>query len=179
MTTRLFVAVSPPDHVAEELERMCVGLPGARWSDPEQYHLTLRFMGEVDGLVFDQVAEALAEVTFEPFDIQLEGFGCFPPRGQPKVLWAGVNPKQPLIDLRRRVERVMRSARIATEGRKYTPHLTVARLAGTPLPRLMRFLAAHALYRSEPFRVDAFHLYSSRLHPDGAMHEIEYTFSLD
>ena len=93
---------------------MCVGLPGARWSDPEQYHLTLRFMGEVDGLVYDQVAEALAEVTFEPFDIQLEGFGCFPPRGQPKVLWAGVNPKQPLIDLRRRVERVMRSARIAT-----------------------------------------------------------------
>ena len=178
MTTRLFVAITPPESVVEELERLCVGLPQTRWSDPDQLHVTLRFLGDVDGLVFEQVAEGLADVHFEPFTLQLEGVGCFPPRGQPRVLWAGVTPKEPLVALRRSAERVMRDAKVQTEGRKYTPHLTVGRLMGTPVNRLTRFLAAHALYRSEPFEVDAFHLFSSRLHPDGAVHQLEYTYSL-
>ena len=177
MNLRLFVAVDLPDEVTDGLERLCTGIPGARWTDPLQYHLTLRFIGEVDGLVMRDIEAGLAELEFEPFTLQLEGFGHFPPRGEPKVLWAGVGPKEPIDRLRRSVDRVVNAAAVKPERRKFSPHVTVARFpGGVPIPRLQRFLAGHALYRSEPFTVDSFHLYSSQLHQDGALHTLETSF---
>ena len=177
MNQRLFVAIDLPDALIADLERICVGLPGARWTDPEQYHLTLRFIGEVDGLVTDDVVAGLAEIDFEPFELSLKGFGHFPPRGEPKVLWAGVTPHEPIEPLRRAVDRVVSNAGVEPERRKFSPHVTVARFPyGAPIQRLQRFLAGHALYRSEPFRVESFHLYSSQLHHDGAIHTLEASY---
>ena len=177
MNQRLFVAIDLPEAVGASLERLCVGLPGARWTDPEQYHLTLRFIGEVDGLSADDIYEGLAEVDFEPFELSLHGFGHFPPRGEPKVLWAGVTPESSITPLRRAVDRVVNAAGVEPERRRYSPHVTVARFPhGAPLLRLQRFLAGHALYRSEPFMVESFHLYSSQLHADGAIHTLEASY---
>ena len=177
MNQRLFVAIDLPDEVSDELERLCVGLPGARWNDPEQYHLTLRFIGEVDGLVADDIEQGLAEIEFEPFQIELHGFGHFPPRGEPKVLWAGISPHALVEPLRRAVDRVVNQAGVAPEGRKFSPHVTVARFPyGAPIERLQRFFAGHALYRSKPFMVESFHLYSSQLHHDGAIHTLEASY---
>ncbi len=177
MNTRLFVAIDLPESVTDELERICTGLPGARWIDPEQYHLTLRFVGEVDGLVFQDIDEGLAELEFEPFTLELTSFGHFPLRGAPKVLWAGISTREPVDQLRRAVERVVTSAGVAPEHRKFSPHVTVARFpGGAPIQRLQRFLAGHALYRSEPFEVNRFHLYSSQLHQDGAIHTLEASY---
>lgn len=177
MNQRLFVAIDLPEEVTESLERICVGLPGARWNDPEQYHLTLRFIGEVDGLVYRDIEAGLAEVDFEPFTLSLQGFGHFPPRGEPKVLWAGVTPTDPIEPLRRAVDRVVNAAGVQPERRKFSPHVTVARFPyGAPIQRLQRFLAGHALYRSEPFLVESFHLYSSQLHHDGALHTLEASY---
>ena len=180
MNQRLFVAIDLPDSVVDTLDRLCTGLPGARWIDPDQYHLTLRFIGEVDGLVARDIDVGLAELEFEPFTLNLAGFGHFPPRGVPKVLWAGISPREPVDRLRRAVDRVVNAAGVEPEHRKFSPHVTVARFpSGAPISRLQQFFAGHALYRSEPFEVDRFHLYSSQLHQDGAIHTLEATYAVE
>ena len=178
MTIRLFVAIRPPEDVADEILPMMTGVPGARWIDPDDLHLTLRFIGEVDGLVFQDVDAALAALDRKPFTLTLSGTGHFPPRGQPRSLWVGVEPCQPLIDLRNAVDRAVLNAGQEPERRKFSPHVTIARLDGTPSSRVARFLSAHALYRSRPFEVDAFHLFSSDLHRKGAHYTLEETYPL-
>lgn len=118
---RLFVAVDVPPAVKRELVRLCSGLPGARWVAGEQIHLTLRFIGEVDGGVFRDIQEGLAAITGAPFALHLAGLGFFPPRGQPRVLWAGVEPVDPVAALRNKVETALVGLGLPPEGRKFSP----------------------------------------------------------
>ncbi|HIJ79446.1 MAG: RNA 2',3'-cyclic phosphodiesterase [Desulfobulbaceae bacterium] len=175
---RLFIAIDLPEQVAQDLGRLCCGLPGARWVAPEQMHLTLRFVGEVDGALFREIKEGLAEIESPPFNLRLSGLGFFPPRKQPRVLWAGVEPQAPVIALRNKVERAVVSLGLEPEGRKFSPHLTMARLRETPLARLTRYLAGNAMYASPEFTVNEFHLYSSVLTAKGAMHRQEASYPL-
>ncbi len=176
---RLFVALAMPETIAEELDRLCNGLPGVRWTDLEQFHLTLRFIGEVDPGTFCEIGEALTSVTLPPFEMRLKGIGQFPPRGMPHTLWAGVEEAEPVLRLRRRVERVLHDVGFAPERRKFVPHVTLGRVR-EPLPedRFGAFLARRSLFRSSPFAVSSFGLYSSVLRPEGAEHllEAEYDF---
>jgi 2'-5' RNA ligase len=175
---RLFVAIDLPESIREELGAMCFGIPGAKWVEPEQLHLTLRFIGEVDGGVFADIREALEGVRAEPFAMRLKDFGHFPPRRQPRVLWVGVEAGDGLARLRGRVEHVLVRAGLEPEHQKFSPHITLARLKETPLTRLANFFAGNALYASIPFEVTEFHLYSSRLSPKGAVHTLEETYPL-
>ena len=176
---RLFVAIDLPAAVAVMLEEICRGLRGARWVSTEQLHLTLRFIGEVDGGLFREIREELAGVEAEAFSLRLAGLGCFPPRKAPRVLWAGVEPAgRGLIAVRNRVESCLARLDIEPEGRKYAPHITIARLADTPLAELTRYLSANGLFATEEFMVREFHLYSSRLTPKGAVHSIEASYGL-
>jgi len=174
---RIYVALDLPETVVDQVERLCVGLPDVRWADPDDLHITLRFIGEVDEPTYEEVGEALAHVTAAPFELQLQGIGHFPPRGEPTTLWIGVAPSEGLQQLKRRVDRQLASLGIAPETRKFAPHLTIARLRG-PLPesRLGAFLKRLSLYRSEPFTVNGFTLYSSFLRSDGAIHTPEATY---
>jgi 2'-5' RNA ligase len=108
----------------------------------------------------------------------LAGLGHFPPRGEPRVLWVGVDGGDELLELHRQVERVLKRAGIPPEDRKYSPHLTLARLNGTPLPRLLEFLRRHLEWSLEPFPVTDFQLFSSTLATDGAQHRIEASYPL-
>lgn len=175
---RLFVAVPLPDDVADELLAMQHGVPGARWRDDAQLHLTLRFIGEVDGARYRDVVSALARVRAAPFELTLQGAGFFPPRGPVKVLWAGVGPSGALDALQRSVDSAITRLGLPSDRRRWTPHVTLARLDGAPAPKVARFLSAHALYRSRPFAVDGFELHSSRLHPKGPVYELEQRFPL-
>lgn len=175
---RLFVAVPLPDDVAEELLAMQHGVPGARWRDDAQLHLTLRFIGEVDGARYRDIVGALARVRAAPFELSLRGTGFFPPRGPVKVLWAGVGASEALDALQRSVDSAITRLGLPSDRRRWTPHVTLARLDGAPAPRIARFLSDHALYRSRTFTVDAFELHSSRLHPKGPVYELEQTFPL-
>ncbi len=175
---RLFVAIELPADVRDGLSRLCADVPGARWVEPEQMHLTLRFIGEVDGLVQREVAAALECVRAQPFTLSLAGVGHFPPRGVPRVLWAGVERSDALAALHERVERALVRAGVEPERRRFAPHVTLARLRGTPTRAVGSFLVAHGLYRSPPFAVDAFHLFSSKLTAKRAIHRIEETFPL-
>lgn len=175
---RLFIAIDLPSSVGERLLLMCCGLPGARWLDPEQMHLTLRFIGDVDSTVFNDVREALTGIHGKPFALQLEGVGFFPPRGNPRVVWAGIRKNEPLVQLRNRVESVLVRAGLEPEGRKYSPHITLARLQSTPGSKVGAFLAHNGMFMSEEFSVAEFFLYSSVLNSKGAKHYKEEGYSL-
>lgn len=175
---RLFVSIDLPPAVKRELAEICLGLPGARWVADEQIHLTLRFIGEVDAGVFQGIREGLAEIRGSAFALRLVGIGFFPPRRQPHVLWAGVEPVEPVVALRNRVESLLVRLGIDPEGRKFSPHVTMARLRNTEPAKLTGYLAGNALFASSEFEVDAFHLYSSVLTNKGAIHQIEASYPL-
>ncbi len=176
---RLFVALSLPEEVRLRLEGMRGGLPGARWQSAAQMHLTLRFIGEVDGGAFAEIGDALAQVRAEAFTLALEGVGRFPPRGRVRILWAGVAPNPALMRLRERTEAAITGLGFEPEGRNYAPHVTLARFASkVPAQRLQDFIAYHGLYASGPFPVCSFELYSSHLGAGGAHYAVEARYPL-
>ena len=176
---RLFVSIALPEHIQDDLVQLFGDVPGARWVDPEQLHLTLRFIGEVDGLVGHDVREALDRVHAEPFPLRLEGVGHFPPRGRAHTLWAGLAPSQPLMTLRQRVESVLRRLEIDPDRRKYAPHVTLARLKSSPRDAVGHFLTTNAMFRTEEFLVEDFRLFSSQLTPKRAIHTLEGEYPLE
>ena len=175
---RLFAAIDLPEGVRERVGMLCCGLPGARWVPAEQIHLTLRFIGGVDGVFFREIKEALAGVRSDTFPLQLKGLGAFPPRKKPRVLWVGVEKNEVLVQLRNRIEAALVACGLEPEGRKFAPHITLARLRDTPLVRLTNYLAGNNMFACEPFTVEEFHLYSSVLTPKGAIHQLEESYSL-
>lgn len=176
---RLFIAIDMPAAIKERLTTLCCGLPGARWVEPDHMHLTLRFIGEVDSTIFKDVREALTQVRGEPFSLQLDGIGFFPPRGKPRVLWAGIRKNAELLQLRNRVESELIRLGLEPEGRKYAPHITLARLKNTPVPKAGAYLVHNALFATDLFQVNEFFLYSSVLNSKGAKHFIEEGYPLD
>jgi len=174
---RLFVALAIPDTVAQPLLLLEAGVPGARWQEREQLHLTLRFIGETGGREAAGIDDALAAIPAQRFTLQLKGVGEFGGR-QPRALWAGVAPNAALSHLQRKIETALQRIGLPAEPRKYTPHVTLARLGATSSGYVMDFLVDHALYQSAPFEVDAFILYSSELTPDGSVYIPERHYPL-
>jgi 2'-5' RNA ligase len=175
---RLFVAIDLPPAVKERLAALRGGLPGARWVDGEQLHLTVRFIGEVDGGVLREIRAGLEEVDGLPFPLTLQGVGHFPPRGQPRVVWVGIEKSAPLTQLHGRVESALAAVGIERDARKFSPHITLARLNATPASRVGRYLEEFGLFRTEPFTVQEFVLYSSTLTRHGAIHTPEAAYLL-
>lgn len=175
---RVFVAIDLPQTIKEQLSRLTCGLPGARWVPPEQLHLTLQFIGEVDGRLFQDIGERLASVSARSFSFRLAGVGFFPPRGKPRVVWVGLQHKEQLVQLRNQVVSRLLAAGVELERRKFSPHITLARLNNTPAAKVGRFLEHHNLFCSTLFSVHRFHLYSSQLGKKGAVHRIEATYEL-
>jgi 2'-5' RNA ligase len=176
---RLFTAIELPDETKLRLARMAVGIPRARWVPEAQLHLTLRFIGETDGLLCDDIVESLAGVEMAPFDLKLKGVGCFPPRRVPRVLWVGVEDADPPAVLKRRIDRALADVGIAPEGRKFSAHVTLARVAKSPLGRVMRFLVEHSDFELSAGTVSGFTLFSSLLSPKGAQHRVEAEYRFD
>jgi len=174
---RLFTAIALPDAVAESLLKLQNGVPGARWQRREQLHLTLRFIGEADGAMTAAIDDALARVAAPAFPLRLKGVGSFGGR-TPRDLWAGVEEAAPLEHLNRKIESALQRIGLEAERRKFTPHVTLARLKGTRRGAVMDFLADHALYAGTPFPVEAFILYSSKLTSDGAIYRAEKAYRL-
>ncbi len=176
---RLFVAIDLADDVTERLKSLSLGLPGARMVPREQMHLTLNFIGEVEGSFFLDIRKALAGVQENVFTLQLDGVGCFPPRGKPRVVWAGVAANLNLLRLQKKIRSVLvREAGLVLENRKYAPHITLARLNNTPSTRVGHFLQEYSLFQSQPFTVKHFSLYSSFLGKKGATHVVQESYLL-
>ena len=176
--TRLFAALALPPALRTTLALLKSGLPGARWIGPEELHLTLRFIGEVDGHGEADVASALQMVRAKSFAVSLEGIGQFGDK-KPHALWAGVKPVEPLLRLVAKIEQMLQRTGLPAETRRYTPHVTLARLRDTPPSRVALYIAENNLFRAEPFTATEFVLYSSHLGRQGAHYRLEATFPLD
>jgi len=174
---RLFVAIDLPEEMRGQVSSLYYGFPKTRWTPSEQLHLTLRFIGEVDGLLFRQIVDNLETLEFSPFTLQFNGLGYFPPRRHPNILWVGVSKNEALTRLQRRLETRLVKIGLEPERRKFHPHLTIARLSpSTSLAKLADYLALNGAFTLPPFTIKEFHLYSSQLTRQGAHHQVEATF---
>ncbi len=169
---RLFVAITPPEEIRDRLVDLEGGLPGARWTDFDNLHLTLRFIGEVGEGEAADIDAALAEVSAPAFDLTLDGIGTFGTGRNVRALWAGVERCEALAHLQAKIESAVARSGQPPETRRFTPHVTIARLNRDAHPdRLGRYLADHGLFRAGPFRVDHFTLYRSHLGKGAAVYE--------
>lgn len=175
---RLFIAIDLPEALKAHVMAICRGVATARWVPEEQLHLTLRFIGDADEELFSAIRAGLSQVKSHPFTLALTGTGCFPSPKRPRVLWIGTRGDGTLQQLRQAVEEYLVTSGIPADARPFSPHITLARLKEPAPAATASFLAAHATFASEPFAVDAFHLYSSTLTPTGAIHRREASYPL-
>jgi 2'-5' RNA ligase len=158
---RLFVGLSLPEGIAARIAIMSSGIPGARWVEPENLHLTLRFVGEVDEPAAEDIDYALRQITDHPFALTLTGLGTFGKNGKEHTLWIGVAPSPQLAHLQAKVESAVVRAGQPAEERKFTPHVTIARMTRPDLTRLQHFIEGNGLFQAGPFRVEQFTLFES------------------
>ena len=174
---RLFVAVRPPEPVRDLLIDAMDDTADFRWQDDEQLHITLRFVGEVDRPLAEDLAAALGRIHAQPFTIRVSGVGRFEQRSS-GVLWAGVEPKEPLAALAAKVERVCLAVGLEPERRAFHPHITLARWKGRRTREIAAFLDGTRGLASEPFEVSEFILFESHLSRHGAHYETVAKYSL-
>jgi 2'-5' RNA ligase len=171
---RLFVGIDLPPELKLSLSLIATGLPGAKWVDAGNYHLTLRFIGEIDEGQAEDVDAALSQIRTPRFDVALATVGHFGLR----QLWVGVERNDALQRLHDKIESALSRLGFPAEERRYTPHVSLARLKGTSESRLQTYLSEHALYRAAPFRADHFSLIASYLTKSGAIYEDQADYPL-
>ncbi|MCS6853307.1 MAG: RNA 2',3'-cyclic phosphodiesterase [Elioraea sp.] len=176
---RLFVGLALPYELRTRLSGLIAHrFAGAKWVPPENYHLTLRFIGEVDNGRADDIDAGLSAIAARGFDLTLAGVGTFETRGRPHALWVGVERNAALEHLRAKVESAVVRAGCEPERRRFVPHVTLARLDNPDPIRLGEFLRLHGLFRAEPVPVERFTLFSSHLAKDQAHYTAEADYAL-
>jgi len=174
---RLFVAILPPRPVREYMRSIMGGISGARWQNDDQLHLTLRFIGDVDARLADDVHSALHSVRQDPFQVAVSGLGTFDRRGEPTAFWAGVAPHNALRELHKKVDQACQRAGLEPERRAYHPHITLARLNRASGPVAPALENAGTIV-TPPFVVSHFNLYESELTQAGAVYSIVERYPL-
>lgn len=167
---RLFVAIRPPEPVRDLLIDSMDDSPALRWVGDEQLHLTLRFIGEVERPLAEDIADALGRVRYPAFDLRISGAGRFEQRSG-GALWAGVDPRKPVAELAAKVERACQSAGLEPERRAFHPHITLARWNRRNADAARDFERRHSDLASKPFAVDRFILFESHLSRHGPHYE--------
>jgi RNA 2',3'-cyclic 3'-phosphodiesterase len=174
---RLFTALEIPRSAALSLSLLRGGLPGARWVDVENFHLTLRFIGDVEGHVADEVANALDRVRRPEFTLTLDGVGAFGSK-KPHSIWAGASASPDLYALQAEIERICQRLGLPADPRKFTPHVTIARLKNARPEDVAHYLASRGNFATGPFRVGRFVLMSSRESTGGGPYVVEEAWPL-
>ena len=176
---RLFVALGLPDALCQRLAALQQPLPRTRWVAPENMHVTLRFIGEVSGGTAADIDGMLARVSMPTFDLTIGGGDRFASKGRVRALWAGVGRSPELARLHGKIETACQRAGLAPEGRKFHPHVTLARCRDVREELVLPFLPTLGRIRDETFRVGEFVLYSSRLGRNGPLYTPEARYPLD
>ena len=176
---RLFVALDLTEEVRQRLAGLAGGVPGARWTEPEAMHLTLRFIGEVPEDQAMDIDAALAELRAPAFALTFDGVGMYGSARRARVLWAGVERNEALAHLQAKIESALVRCGLPAEERKFSPHITLARLRDAPADRIGRFLSDRGLFRAGPMPVDHVTLYRSHLGNGGAVYEALREYPLE
>jgi len=175
---RLFTGLEIPPDTGFALSLKRGGLSGARWIDPENYHITLRFIGDVDNQTANDVVDNLDYLSDSlRFPIRLTHLGTFG-GDKPRALYAGVEPSEVLSRLQAAQERMLQRAGLVPEGRKFVPHVTLARLRGTAPEEVARYIAEAGRFEPLTFSVARFVLFSSRDSVGGGPYVVEEAYPL-
>ena len=181
MPHRLFIGIRPPEPIRDALTDAMEGIEGARWQDAEQLHLTLRFVGEVETPAANDLAGQLAQIEWPRFPLRIDGVGAFERKSRygshPHALWARVPASEPLEGLRQKVERACDLAGLGRETRRFTPHVTLARLNRSSGP-IGHWLASFSDLSAGPWEAAEFILYESHLGHEGAHYEAAAVYPL-
>jgi 2'-5' RNA ligase len=174
---RLFVGLDLPWELRQRVAMLAgAGIPGARCVPPENYHITLRFIGETPRYLAEEIDHALAALKVPVFTLSLAGVGTFAKGGRGGALWVGVERNPQLDHLQSKIEIALQRCGLEPERRRFQPHLTLARLDGSAETRVAAFMQAHNLFRTDPVPVEHFTLFSSLLGNDSPVYtpEVEY-----
>jgi 2'-5' RNA ligase len=174
---RLFTGLEIPPDIGEILSNLRGGLPGARWIDPENYHVTLRFIGDIDSVIANEIASTLFRINRKPFEIALQGLSSFGGK-KPRAVVASVVPTRPLMELQAELERLMQRVGLDPEGRKFTPHVTLARLRDSSNQDVADYLSVRGYFPTRVFTVSRFVLFSSRSSVGGGPYLVEDSYAL-
>lgn len=174
---RLFTGLEIPREVADALAMLRGGLPGARWIDPENYHITLRFIGDIDDALARDIATLLGQVKRRGFELKFNGLSSFGGR-KPRAVIAAIPPVTPLTELYAEHERIMQRLGLEPEGRKFSPHVTLARLRDSSSRQVADYLATRGPFNGPPFSVSRFVLFSSRTSVGGGPYVVEAAYPL-
>jgi RNA 2',3'-cyclic 3'-phosphodiesterase len=176
---RLFVGLELPRELRQRVALLSgAGIPGARWVPPENYHVTLRFIGETPRYLAEEIDHALAGLKAPSFALTLAGIGTFAKGGRAQSLWIGVERIEPLQRLQSKIETTLQRCGLEPERRRFQPHLTLARLDNAVEAKLGEFVQAHNLFRADPVPVEHFTLSSSLLGKDQAVYTAEMEYAL-
>lgn len=169
---RVFLGLPIPDDIAEPLQRLQAGVPGARWQTRDNMHITLNFLGELDEQVLEELHEGLSRIEADVFPVTVKSVGSFEigKHNEPKILWAGVEKSDALLRLKKKTDQVVLETGIQFDHRRYTPHITLARMNKAPLDKVAEFIALHNLLHLPDFTADKFCLYESQLREKGAVY---------
>ena len=174
---RLFTGLELPPATSLDLQIMQGGIPGARWLEPANFHLTLRFVGDIEVNQARELAMALDSINFRPFRLRLKGVGLFG-GNKPHSLYAGVEENRDLQRLHDMHERLCRLIGLPPETRRFIPHVSLARLREPDMRALQRWVEVHNLYSTPAFDVYQFVLFSSRPLKGGGPYAVEETYPL-
>jgi 2'-5' RNA ligase len=175
---RLFIAIPLPDSVIQQLIDLQQPIDGVRWQNHNQFHITLKFLGETDPGRVPHLMQSLDNIDLPVFSITLSGFGYFPEGKQPRVLWTAIKRNESLVKLHKAVEEVCTGLGFETENRPFKPHITIARVDGTPKRDVMSFIDQYKKFSIPGVTVDEFVLYESKLHREGAKYIRKNTIKL-
>ena len=174
---RLFTALEIPRNAAMSLSLLRGGLPGARWIDVENYHITLRFIGDVDGRTADEIVDRLDRIDRPEIDLNLTGIGSFGSK-KPHSVYAGVSMAPEMVALQAEIERICQRLGLPADPRKFMPHVTLARLRSSRLDDVVNYLSGRGNFYSLPFKASRFVLLSSRDSVGGGPYITEEVFPL-
>jgi 2'-5' RNA ligase len=175
---RLFTGLEVPPDIALQLSMHRGGLSGARWIEPSDYHITLRFLGDVDGMTARDAFDFLADIQRGPVTVTLDQIASFG-GDKPHSVFARVAPSPALSDLQAEHERLMRRIGLAPESRKFVPHVTLGRIKGASVIAVADYLSSRAIIRPMSFTARRFVLYSSRASTGGGPYLVEAAYPLD
>ncbi len=174
---RLFAALPVPVQISNQLAALQTGLTGAAWRPIENFHITLRYFGDVSAERADELDRQLAQLDSRAFRVRLQGVGWFG-RRKPRAVWAGVEDCPHLRHLSSTCERIARRLGLPADKHPFTPHITLAYLHNTPPEDVHLWADAHKVFTAGPIKFDAFHLYSSQLGNGPSRYTVEAGYPL-
>lgn len=174
---RLFAGIELPEEIKDQLSDLARPIPGARWTDDDDFHITLRFAGDIDGRIARELTDLLGMIEADAFELRLEGLGTFG-GNDPRTIWAGVSANPALDSLQRACDRAARSAGLPPEPHPFKAHVTLARLRHASTDVVARTLGQIGAFRTGTFSVREFVLFSSKPKTGGGPYVVEATYPL-